>query len=82
MENKTRIFKAVIAVVLLAVFIVFILQNTQKVEIGFIFIRTKEIQLFVVLFATFAAGAFLGYLIGLLSTGSSSQNKKNVKEKE
>ena len=80
MENKTRIFKAVIAVILLAVFIVFILQNTQKVEIGFIFFRTKEIQLFVVLFATFAAGAFLGYLIGLLSTGSSSKKQKNLKE--
>ena len=71
-SSRLRLYLAIAAVLLAAIFI---LQNSQKVEVNFFFSETQTPLIFALLFA-----ALLGFLIGLglpRFRGSSSGKQKD-----
>lgn len=74
--NKTaNIIKASVALILFVLFLIFCFQNNEKVNISFILFKIEQTPLFVALFAVFALGAFVGFLLGLLSGGKKMEHE-------
>lgn len=59
--RKERSWRFYAAIVIAIIALVFILQNSQEVEVNFIFVRTNT-PLFFILIITFAVGALAGWL--------------------
>jgi uncharacterized integral membrane protein len=62
-ERQARVTKAIIALALAVILVVFIIQNSQRVEAHFVFF-THEARLIWVMFACAVLGGILGFLLG------------------
>lgn len=62
-ERRARVIKAVIVVGLLVLLIVFVLRNSGRVPIDFVFF-TRQARLIWVLVVTTLLGGIIGYLLG------------------
>jgi putative membrane protein len=71
-KDRTWRFYAGIAVAIVA--LVFIFQNSQKVQVDFIF-ATAETPLFFILIITFALGALAGWLLPHVRRGRRRDEK-------
>jgi uncharacterized integral membrane protein len=61
--RQTRLAKALVGLALAAILVVFILANSQTVQVNFVF-ATRRIRLIWVMFACAVLGGVLGYLVG------------------
>jgi len=85
MKKASNILKATIIAAILIVILIFSFQNLEPVQVDFFSLKSKEIPLFIILIGVLILGAFMGYLMGLIS-GSKISNKKiekiNIKANE
>lgn len=75
MNKASNILKAIIIATILIVILIFSFQNMEKVQVDFLNQKSKEIPLFIILIGVLVLGAFMGYLLGLIS-GSKISKKK------
>jgi uncharacterized integral membrane protein len=62
-ERQRRLVKAVVVLVILVLLVVFVIQNSDRVPIDFIFV-TRRSRLIYVLIVTALLGGVAGYLLG------------------
>jgi uncharacterized integral membrane protein len=62
-DRQARVVKAIVALAIVAVLILFIITNSQPVEVDFVFV-TRHPRLIWVMFACAILGGIAGYLLG------------------
>lgn len=81
MNKVINTVRAIIAVILIGLFLIFCFQNMQSVEIRVFSAQLKDIPLFIALFGTLVFGGFIGYLVGVITGNKKRAANKGV-EKE
>jgi uncharacterized integral membrane protein len=61
--RQARIAKALVALAIVAILVMFIITNSQAVEVDFV-VATRRIRLIWVMFTCAVLGGILGYLVG------------------
>jgi len=68
LKEYTPTLKIVFALILLAIVIVFAIQNSSEITLSFILWSTPPVNTSLVLFATLFAGIIIGLVLSLINT--------------
>lgn len=76
--RQARVAKALVALAIVTILVIFIIANSQAVEVNFV-VATRRIRLIWVMFTCTVLGGILGYLVG--SPGMRAQlNRKRERK--
>ena len=75
--TRTRSWRFYAAIAIAIVALIFIFQNSQEVEVNFIF-ATTQTPLFFVLLITFVLGAVVGWLLPHVRRGRNREGSKKA----
>jgi uncharacterized integral membrane protein len=79
--RQARVAKVLVALGIIAILIIFVISNSQPVEVDFVFL-TRHPRLIWVMFACAVLGGIAGYLIGKPGRQILPESKKGEDEKK